>query len=166
MTRRYSTEPTDPEEFTRSFDRFYSRFARAYDVLVKRGPIWKGWLAHALPHVRGPRVLEVSCGTGYLLTQYAGRVQASAVDLNARMVEVTTENVRRAGLAAVVDSGARRSPSRTLAETEAQTQKMPNSFFRVARWRLGSMSSFTPLASKRSSRYSIPFSSLRFISSW
>lgn len=102
MTRRYSTEPTDPEEFTRRFDRFYSRFARAYDVLVKRGPIWKGWLAHALPHVRGPRVLEVSCGTGYLLTQYAGRVQASAVDLNARMVEVATENVRRAGLAADV----------------------------------------------------------------
>jgi ubiquinone/menaquinone biosynthesis C-methylase UbiE len=102
MTRRYSTEPTDPEEFTRRFDRFYSRFARAYDVLVKRGPIWKRWLAHALPHVRGPRVLEVSCGTGYLLTQYAGRVQASAVDLNARMVEVTTENVRRAGLTADV----------------------------------------------------------------
>ncbi|MGB5286564.1 MAG: class I SAM-dependent methyltransferase [Polyangiales bacterium] len=102
MTRRYSTEPTDPEEFTRRFARFYSRFARAYDVLVKRGPIWKRWLAHALPRVRGPRVLEVSCGTGYLLTQYAGRVQASAVDLNARMVEVTTENVRRAGLAADV----------------------------------------------------------------
>lgn len=95
MTRRYSTEPADPEEFTRRFDRFYSRFARVYDTLVKRGPIWKSWLAHALPHVRGPRVLEVSCGTGYLLTQYAGRVQASAIDLNARMVEITNKNLRR-----------------------------------------------------------------------
>lgn len=102
MTRRYSTEPADPEEFTRRFDRFYSRFARVYDMLVKRGPIWKSWLAHALPHVRGPRVLEVSCGTGYLLTQYAGRVQASAIDLNARMVEITNKNLRRAGLAADV----------------------------------------------------------------
>lgn len=102
MTRRYSTEPADPEEFTRRFDRFYSRFARVYDMLVKRGPIWKSWLAHALPHVRGPRVLEVSCGTGYLLTQYAGRVQASAIDLNARMVEITNKNLRRTGLAADV----------------------------------------------------------------
>ena len=102
MTRRYSTEPADPEEFTRRFDRFYSRFARVYDMLVKRGPIWKSWLAHALPHVRGPRVLEVSCGTGYLLTQYAGRVRASAIDLNARMVEITKKNLRRAGLAADV----------------------------------------------------------------
>ena len=102
MTRRYSTEPADPEEFTRRFDRFYGRFARVYDVLVRRGPVWKSWLGHALPHVRGPRVLEASCGTGYLLTQYAGRVQASAIDLNARMVEITNENLRRAGLAADV----------------------------------------------------------------
>lgn len=102
MTRRYSTEPADPEEFTGRFDRFYSRFARVYDMLVKRGPIWKSWLAYALAHVRGPRVLEVSCGTGYLLTQYAGRVQASAIDLNARMVEITNKNLRRAGLAADV----------------------------------------------------------------
>ena len=102
MTRQYSIEPADPQEFTRRFDRFYSRFASVYDALVKLGPTWKSWLAHALPHVQGPRVLEVSCGTGYLLTQYAGRVQASAVDLNEKMVEITTKNLRRAGLTADV----------------------------------------------------------------
>ena len=102
MTRQYSIEPADPQEFTGRFDRFYSRFASVYDALVKLGPIWKSWLAHALPHVQGPRVLEVSCGTGYLLTQYAGRVQASAVDLNEKMVEITTKNLRRAGLTADV----------------------------------------------------------------
>jgi len=102
VTRRYSTEPAEPEEFTRRFDRFYSWFAPVYDASVKLGPIWKSWLAYALPHVRGPRVLEVSCGTGYLLTQYAGQVRASAVDLNARMVEITNKNLRRAGLSADV----------------------------------------------------------------
>lgn len=102
VTRQYSNEPADPEEFTRRFDRFYSAFAPVYDALIKLGPIWKSWLARALPHVRGPRVLEVSCGTGYLLTQYAGEVQASAVDLNARMVEITNKNLRRAGLSADV----------------------------------------------------------------
>lgn len=73
-----------------------------YDSFVKAGPFWKRWLAHALPHIRGLRVLEVSCGTGYLLTQYAGRVQASAVDLNGKMVEVTNENLSKAKLTADV----------------------------------------------------------------
>lgn len=102
VTRQYSTEPADPEDFTRRFDRFYSLFAPAYDALVKLGPVWKSWLAHALPHIRGPRVLEVSCGTGYLLIQYADQVQASAIDLNAKMVEVTTKNLSQAGLSADV----------------------------------------------------------------
>ena len=102
VTRQYSTEPADAEDFTRRFDRFYSSFAPAYDVLVKLCPVWKSWLAHALPHIRGPRVLEVSCGTGYLLIQYADQVQASAIDINAKMVEVTTKNLSQAGLSADV----------------------------------------------------------------
>ena len=102
VRRQYSTEPAEPGEFTRRFDRFYSRFAVVYDSFVKAGPFWKRWLAQALPHIRGRRVLEVSCGTGYLLTQYAGRVQASAVDLNGKMVEVTNENLSKAKLTADV----------------------------------------------------------------
>ena len=102
MPRQYSTEPTDPKEFTRQFDRFYSWFAPAYDALVKLGPVWKSWLAHAPPQIQGPRVLEASCGTGYLLMQYAGQVQASAIDLNAKMVEITNRNLRQAGLSAEV----------------------------------------------------------------
>jgi ubiquinone/menaquinone biosynthesis C-methylase UbiE len=101
-SRRYSSEPAEPEAFTQRFDRFYTRFTNAYDALVKVGPFWKSWLAHALPNIRGPRVLEVSCGTGYLLTKYAGEVDASAIDLNAKMVEMTSENLRKAGLTADV----------------------------------------------------------------
>ena len=67
---------------SRSFDRRYSRFARAYDLAVKLLPTWRRWLSHALPHIQGPRVLEVSPGTGWLLTQYAGSVVAHAIDLN------------------------------------------------------------------------------------
>lgn len=102
LNRRYSSEPAESDAFTERFDRFYTRFASIYDALVKVGPFWKRWLAHALPHIRGPRVLEVSCGTGYLLTQFAGQVRANAVDLNARMVEITIKNLRRAGLSADV----------------------------------------------------------------
>lgn len=62
--RRHSEEPGDASAFTRGFDRFYTRFAVAYDLLVKALPLWKTWLRQALPHLAGPKVLEVSFGTG------------------------------------------------------------------------------------------------------
>jgi hypothetical protein len=41
VARRYSSDPTEPEEFTRRFNRFYSWFAPVYGALVKLGPIWE-----------------------------------------------------------------------------------------------------------------------------
>jgi hypothetical protein len=70
----YSNEPADRRAFTERFDRFYTRFAPAYDRLVKALPVWKTWLGRALPHLVGPRVLEVSFGTGYLMTRGSLRV--------------------------------------------------------------------------------------------
>ncbi len=94
----YSPEPLDNRRFTESFDRAYSRFARLYELAVRVLPIWRRWLRHALPHIEGPRVLEVSFGTGWLLTQYAGRVEACGVDLNSQMVAIARRNLERAGV--------------------------------------------------------------------
>lgn len=102
---RYSDEPDDREAFSRAFDRFYTRAAPAYDRFVKLVPVWRRWLRRALPHLRGPRVLEVSFGTGWLMTQYAGRFQAHGIDLNERMVETARENLRRCGLSAELCRG-------------------------------------------------------------
>lgn len=102
---RYSPEPQDARAFTQSLDRFYSRFAGAYDLAVRRLPLWRGWLRHVLPHLCGPRVLEVSFGTGYLLTQYAARFDVCALEYNARMIEVARENLRRAGMRAEIQRG-------------------------------------------------------------
>lgn len=99
---RHGEEPQEPKRFTERFDRFYTRFAPLYDWLVKATPIWKHWLEHALPYIEGPRVLEASCGTGYLLTRYASRVKASAIDLNPKMVALTKRNLREAHLTADV----------------------------------------------------------------
>ena len=74
MTRRlYSDEPHDVRAYQKGFDRTYTRIARVYDIAVRVLPIWKTWLKRALPHIRGHRVLEVSFGTGYLMTHYAGQ---------------------------------------------------------------------------------------------
>jgi ubiquinone/menaquinone biosynthesis C-methylase UbiE len=102
---RYSAEPPDPQAFTKSFDRRYSRFAGLYDVAVKTLPVWRTWLRRALPFIEGPRVLEVSVGTGWLMTQYAGRHEAHGVDLNPAMVKTAQRNMRRAGVRAELRQG-------------------------------------------------------------
>lgn len=102
---RYSPEPQDKRAFSERFDRQYSRFARAYDLAVKLLPLWRRWLRHALPHIKGPRVLEVSPGTGWLLTQYAARFETHAIDLNRKLVEIARANLRRAGVTAELAVG-------------------------------------------------------------
>ncbi len=95
-----SAEPRDAEAFTARFDRVYTRLARPYDLAVKLLPVWRHWISAALPHIRGPRVLEVSFGTGWLLTRYANNFDTHGVDLNERMVAIAQHNLRRAGVTA------------------------------------------------------------------
>ena len=101
----YSTEPGDKERFTREFDRTYTLIARVYDLAVKALPVWKSWLRQALPHIRGPSVLEVSFGTGYLLTQYAARFETHGVDYNEKLLSVAMGNLKKKGITATLQKG-------------------------------------------------------------
>jgi ubiquinone/menaquinone biosynthesis C-methylase UbiE len=102
---KYSEEPGDAAAFAQRFDRTYTRIAGAYDRAVRLLPVWKTWLEAALPHIEGRRVLEVSFGTGYLLTRYANRFEAHGIDLNARMVDVARKNLKNAGASAALQQG-------------------------------------------------------------
>ena len=82
----YSKVYKEKEQFTEQYDRFYTSFAKVYDGAVKILPFWKRWLKATLPHIQGPRVLEVSFGTGYLLMQYAGQFETYGIDYNERFV--------------------------------------------------------------------------------
>lgn len=97
---RYSAEPKNREAHKRETQRAYTRTAGAYDQFVRRLPFWRRWLRATLPHVQGPRVLEVSFGTGYLLTQYANSYTACGVDLNRALIKIAQRNLARAGTAA------------------------------------------------------------------
>jgi ubiquinone/menaquinone biosynthesis C-methylase UbiE len=101
----YSKEPDDKEQFTQKLDRVYTVVARTYDLAVKVLPVWKSWLKQALPHIRGPKVLEVSFGTGYLLTQYADRFETHGIDYNQRMVSVAGDNLKKKGMTAELQQG-------------------------------------------------------------
>lgn len=91
----YTPETEDAGAYTTRLDEMYARFARLYDLAVKLLPLWKTWIKAALPHMEGPRVLEASFGTGYLLMQYADRFETHGIDYNERMVQVARRNLRR-----------------------------------------------------------------------
>lgn len=100
---RYSSEPkdaTDKHKYTKSNDEIYIRFASAYDYALKHwfSSFFRSWLSSAIPYLRGRRVLEVACGTGWLLTQYAQRYTTYAVDYNRSMVDIALKNTGEAGL--------------------------------------------------------------------
>lgn len=102
---KYSPEPADKERFTEKNNRTYSLIAGAYDLLVKVLPVWKNWISQALPHIKGSRVLEVSFGTGYLLTQYAGKHQTWGIDFNQKMVTTARKNLAARNLNADLRQG-------------------------------------------------------------
>lgn len=101
----YSTEPVDKTEFTASFDQFYSKFARVYDIGVRVLPFWRTWLRQTIPHIRGPLVLEISFGTGYLLTRYAARFRSYGLDYNRVMAATAKKNLWRTGVFAHLQQG-------------------------------------------------------------
>ena len=97
---RYDREPPANvrRNYTDRMDRAYTRFARLYSWAVRILPVWKTWLRAVLPHVVGPRVLEASFGTGYLLTRYADRFEVSGIDYNERMLSIARRQLERSGM--------------------------------------------------------------------
>ena len=101
----YSNEPEDQQQYTADFDKFYTRFGRLYDLAVKFLPLWKTWIQEALPYLQGPRVLEISFGTGYLLTKYASSFDTYGLDCNERMISLAKSNLKKKGIAASLQRG-------------------------------------------------------------
>jgi ubiquinone/menaquinone biosynthesis C-methylase UbiE len=93
-------EPEDKKGFRDEFDRAYTRFARLYDLALKITPVWGSWIGHALPYLRGPRILEVSFGTGYLMGRYGQQFTPYGVDYNARLIQVARSNLEKQGVTA------------------------------------------------------------------
>jgi ubiquinone/menaquinone biosynthesis C-methylase UbiE len=96
----YSKEPTDSKNHTEQYDEFYSRFAGGYNWLVKIFPFWRNWIKAAIPWIQGPSVLEVSFGTGFLLTQYADQFTTYGIDYNQNLARVARSNLRKVGMEA------------------------------------------------------------------
>ncbi|KAA3648662.1 MAG: methyltransferase domain-containing protein [Chloroflexi bacterium] len=98
----YTQEPVDKKQFTEKFNQSYSQFAKAYDVVVKVFPVWRRWIRQVLPHIVGPEVLEISFGTGYLLTQYANDYRTSGIDYNWELICTTKKNLQSSNVKATI----------------------------------------------------------------
>lgn len=96
----YSAEPVNKKRFTQEFDQAYSRFARPYDLVVRWLPIWRRWISEVIPEISGSAILEVSFGTGYLMTRYADRYYTCGIDYNWAMVYTAKRNLLRSGVRA------------------------------------------------------------------
>lgn len=85
----------------------YDRFAAAYDAHFNR-PVdkWEDdWLASLLrPHVNGYRVLDLGCGTGWVM-DHCNPAEYTGVDTSMPMLEVLSEKHRKA-TGCLIDVGA------------------------------------------------------------
>src|SRR3972149_5774722 len=90
------------------FHHFYHNFAWTYDfvaALVSVGR-WNEWVFAALPHLRGPRVLEIGFGPGHLQVELNRRgLHAFGLDESRQMLRHAQANLARKRLPAALSRG-------------------------------------------------------------
>jgi len=81
--------------YTEKMDKEYNRMARGYDAFMTVFPLWKKWIKRVIPYIKGEKILEVSFGNGYLMTQYArDDFDIYGIDYNEKMLEITSKKMR------------------------------------------------------------------------
>ncbi len=103
--KKYSDESAFNKRFTEKNNMVYTKIAKVYDSIIKILPIWNNWISQAIPHIEGERVLEVSFGTGLLLTQYADKYKTCGIDYNETMVATAKKNLKAKGIKADLIQG-------------------------------------------------------------
>ena len=97
---QYSPLPRDADRFTLKMDQFYSFTSSFYDLFILLFFPYRHWITRVLPYVEGPKVLEVSFGSGYLMSKYAFRYEVDGIDFNKKMVMRAREKLKKKGLKA------------------------------------------------------------------
>lgn len=90
------------------YHHFYHRFAWTYDFVAAIVSVgrWRDWGRAALPHVRGPRVLEIGFGPGHLLVELKRMgLPVIGLDESWQMIRHARANLQRKKLPAALLRG-------------------------------------------------------------
>ncbi len=104
-----------------AFESLYGPFAWAYDWVSSTFFMgqWRWWQRAAIPHLTGPRVLEVGMGTGNLQADLAGAgFEVWGIDASPQMLRQARSKARRLGLL-----------SNRMLKARAQALPFPASYF-------------------------------------
>lgn len=104
-----------------AFESLYGPFAWAYDWVSKTFFLgqWRTWQRSTIPHLKGPRVLEVGMGTGNMQVDLArAGFEVWGIDASAQMLKQAKRKVSRLGLSTA-----------NMSRAKAQQLKFPNAYF-------------------------------------
>lgn len=102
---KYTPKPESSKSYTDKMDKIYTRYAKAYDIFVKIFPLWRKWLSEVLPYISGKKILEVSFGTAWLMTQYPRNLEVYGIDYNAKMVTRAKSKLNTLGIDSSIIKG-------------------------------------------------------------
>jgi ubiquinone/menaquinone biosynthesis C-methylase UbiE len=84
-----------------AWDKLWARSAKFYDICMSVLPGWGARLQKAVPYIHGDRVLEVSFGTGYLMSKYGKQCgEVVGVDVSEDMLRQARERCAARGVTA------------------------------------------------------------------
>jgi len=93
-------------DYTDKMNEEYNWMAKGYDAFMFIFPLWKKWIKKVIPHIKGEKVLEVSFGSGYLMTKYASRqLDIYGIDYNEKMLKITSDKMLKINIKANLSQG-------------------------------------------------------------
>ena len=103
---KYTDVSKIPSDYTDRMDKEYDWMAKGYDAFMTVFPLWKKWIKKIIPHIRGEMILEVSFGSGYLMTQYASsKYLIYGIDYNEKMLAITNRKMNKLNMNAQLFQG-------------------------------------------------------------
>ena len=91
---KYTDTSMIDSDYTEKMNREYNWMAKGYGFFMTVFPLWKKWIKEIIPHIKGKKILEVSFGNGYLMTQYArDDLNIYGIDYNEKMLEIASNKM-------------------------------------------------------------------------